>query len=452
MIRYLVLAVLATAVFPGDTAAGARKRPNIIFILVDDMGYADLSCMGGKESKTPHIDRIAKGGVRLTNFYAAAPVCTPSRAALMTGRYPQRCGLEWALGYTAEQFRRKDGKLVPERDMYVPGLPPEQSVLARILRLLGYRCGVLGKWHLGFQPEFNPLRHGFHEYFGVLTGHADYYSYKYFDGTFTLRENEKEGKATGYLTDLLNQKAVDFIERNKEGPFLLYVPHLAVHFPFHVPDRPEQVLTKENFNDGTRKDYLAMLDRVDQGVGMILDALDKHKLAEDTLVIFSSDNGGYKLSDNGPLFHHKATLWEGGVRVPCLMRWPGKLPAGKTIDQMGISMDLTATILAAAGAGKIDRKLDGIDLLPILTGKEKERERAFFWRIDRADRKQKAARQGNWKYIKDGGVEMLFDLEDDIGERRNLFYRHPEVVERLRRLHADWEADVGREAPPFLVK
>jgi arylsulfatase A-like enzyme len=433
--------------------AGGPKRPNVVFILVDDMGYADVGCMGAKDIRTPNIDRLAKEGVKLTNFYAAAPVCTPTRAAFLTGRYQQRVGLEWALGFTAEQSRRKGDQWVNEPDKLVPGLPANESVIAHLLRALGYQCGVFGKWHLGFLPEFNPLRHGFHEYFGVLTGHADYYSYKYFDGTYTLRENDKPGKAEGYLTDLLNQKAADFINRHAKRPFFLYVPHLAVHFPFQVPDRPGQVLTRQNYNDGTRQDYVAMLERVDRGVGMILDALERNRIADNTLVIFSSDNGGYRLSDNGPLFHQKATLWEGGVRVPCLVRWPARLPKGQQVRQMGITMDLTATILAATGAEvPKTRKLDGIDLLPILTGKQKEVERAFFWRIDRADRKQKAARQGRWKYMRDGAIEMLFDLEEDLSERRNLGHRHPEILERLRRLHAQWEVDVDRNPPALRVK
>jgi arylsulfatase A-like enzyme len=195
-----------------------------------------------------------------------------------------------------------------------------------------------------------------------------------------------------------------------------------------------------------------MLERVDQGVGRILETLEKHKLLDNTLVAFSSDNGGYKLSDNQPLFHYKASLWEGGVRVPCLMRWPGKLPAGMTRSQMGITMDLTATFLAAAGALPADGKLDGIDLLPILSGNAQPRERAFFWRIQRSDRQQKAVRQGKWKYLKDASTEFLFDLDADIGERRNLAYQHPELVTRLRQLHAAWEADVDRHSVEIVVK
>lgn len=448
MILLLCCLLLGAAPSPAQ-----EKKPNIVFILIDDMGYADIGCMGSKEIRTPHIDRIAKEGVKLSNFYANAPVCTPTRAGFITGRYQQRVGLEWALGYTAEQYRRTDGKWVPVEDMYVPGLPASPNSIANLLRLAGYRTAAFGKWHLGFLPRYNPLRHGFDEYFGVLTGHADFYTYKYFDGTYVLRENDKEVPAKGYLTDLISQKAVGFIERNKDRPFFLYVPHLAVHFPFQVPDKPGQILTRENATDGTRADYIKMLERVDRGVGAIVASLEKNKLLDNTLLVFSSDNGGYKLSDNQPLFHYKASLWEGGVRVPCLMRWPGKLPAGKTLTQAGITMDLTATFLAVGGA-KIpaDYKLDGIDLMPMLSGKLKEVERTFFWRIGRSDRRQKALRHGKWKYLKEGAIEFLFDLDVDIGERHNLAYQNPELVARLRRLHENWEGEMDRNPPEMLVK
>jgi arylsulfatase A len=429
------------------------SRPNIVFVLVDDMGYGDLGCYGGTDIKTPNIDRLAKEGVRFTDFYANAPVCTPTRAGFMTGRYQQRVGLEWALGFTAEQQRRVGDKWVPEPDKLALGLSPSETFFVRLLKMLDYVCGIFGKWHLGFLPEFNPIRHGFDEYFGVLLGHADYYTHKYFDGTDCLRENDKPAKAKGYLTDLINQRAVNFIDKNAKKPFFLYVPHLACHFPFQVPDQPGQVLTKENYNNGTRKDYIRMLERVDQGVGQMFAALEKHGILDNTLFIFSADNGGYQLSNNGPLFHHKSTLWEGGVRVPCLMRWPAKLAKDKVTHQPGITMDLTATILAAANAKvPADRALDGINLLPILTGATKETERTFFWRIDRTGRKQNAVRHGKWKYIKDDWLELLFDLEKDISERHNLAYRHPEIVAQLRRLHAEWEADVAKSKPAFVVR
>ena len=453
MKRFLLFAVCAFAFLPTSLLAQPAAKPNIVFILADDLGYADLGCYGGKDARTPNIDRLAKEGVRFTDFYSNAPVCTPTRAAFITGRYQQRAGLEWALGFTAEQYRRKGDKWVPEEDKLALGLPTSEVSIARMLRMAGYRAAAFGKWHLGYRIDFNPIRHGFEEYFGVLLGHADYYTYNYFDGTPCLFEGEQPAKARGYLTDLITERAVKFIERQDKTPFFLYVPHLAVHFPFQVPDHPEQKMTKENHNLGTRNDYVSMLERLDQGVGQILNALDKKGLTQNTLVVFSSDNGGYYLSDNRPLFHHKTSLWEGGVRVPCVMRWPAVLSKGMVTNQPGITMDLTSTFLGVAGAKPPQgRKLDGIDLMPILTGKHKPIERTFFWRVDHSDRKQKAVRQGNWKYLKDGMIEMLFDLQTDIGERHNLSYRHPDIVQRLRGLHAEWEADLAKEPPAFVVK
>ncbi len=447
------LACLAALLVPHELAGAEPRRPNIVFVLVDDVGYGDLGCTGATDIRTPHIDRLAKEGVRFTDFYANAPVCTPSRAAFLTGRWQQRVGLEWALGFTAEQQRRVDGKWVEEPDKLALGLPTSETSVARLLKDAGYATAAYGKWHLGFKPEYSPNRHGFDDYFGVLLGHADYYRHNYFDGTHCLYENEKPVKADGYLTDLLNRRAVEFIKRQGKKPFFLYVPHLACHFPFQPPDRPEPALTKENVYSGTRKDYAAMLERVDQGVGQMREALEKQGVLDDTLFIFSSDNGGERLSDNAPLFHHKTSLWEGGIRVPCVMRWPGRLPKGKVISQPAITMDLTATILAAAGVQPAkERPLDGMNLMPILAGEQKEVERTFFWRIDRSGRKQKAVRHGHWKYVQDGMVEMLFDLKEDIGERRDLAYRQPETLTKLKRLLADWEADLARHPPVFFVR
>ena len=447
-----VLAVSSLGALPADAADEAR-RPNVVFVLVDDMGYADAGVLGSEDLRTPHIDRLAREGVRFTDFYANAPVCTPTRAAFITGRYQQRAGLEWAMGFSAEQQRRVGDRWVSEPDKLALGLPATEPSLARSLKGGGYATAIFGKWHLGFRPEYNPLRHGFDEYFGVLLGHNDYYSYRYFDGTYHLYEGTEPAQARGYLTDLINQRAVAYIDRQGKKPFFLYVPYNAVHWPFQVPDRPDQVLTEANKYAGMRRDYVAMMERVDQGVGQLLEALERQGVADDTLFIFSSDNGGERLSNNAPLFSHKTTLWEGGIRVPCLMRWPARLPMGKVTRQPAITMDLTATILAAAGASPDpDRALDGIDLLPIVTGAQPERERTFFWRVERTGRRQKAVRHGSWKYMQDDMVEMLFNLEQDIAERTDLAYRHPDVVARLKTLLADWEAELARTPPPFVVR
>jgi arylsulfatase A-like enzyme len=444
--------------------ADEPRRPNVVFVLLDDFGYSDLGCTGAKDIRTPHIDRLASEGVRFTDFYANAPVCTPTRTAFITGRYQQRVGLEWALGYTAEQFRRVGDRWVEEPDKLALGLPTSEATLPRQLKKAGYTTAAFGKWHLGFAAEFNPLRHGFDEYFGTLLGHADYYRFNYFDGTHHLYEGEKPVKVEGYHTDLVTDRAVAFVERMGRRPFFLYVPYMAVHWPFQPPDRPDPPLTKENRHDGTRRDYVAMVERIDRGVGRMLAVLDKQDVLDDTLFIFSSDNGGERLSNNAPLFNHKATLWEGGIRVPCLMRWPRRLPKGEVTSLPAITMDLTATILAAAGAGagatndaarrddRDGRKLDGIDLLPLLTGERKATPRTFCWRIQRTGRHQKAVRHGDWKFVQDDMVEMLFDLKHDISERRDLAYQHPDVVRQLKKRLADWEADVDSSSPAFRVR
>ena len=446
-ILFAWLAAIAVAL------AAESRPPNIVFVLVDDLGHADLGCQGAKDIRTPNIDRLAREGVRFTDFYANAPVCTPTRCAFITGRWQQRAGFEWALGFTAEQSRRVDGKWVDEPDKLALGLPVSETSIARMLKGAGYATGAFGKWHLGYRPEFNPVRHGFDEYFGVLLGHADYYRYNYFDGTPCLHEGDKPVKAEGYLTDLLNRRATEFIRKNAQRPFFLYVPHLAVHFPYQPPGRPEPPVTKANAYDGSRAIYAQMVERVDTGVGMMLAELARQGVLDNTLFVLSADNGGERYSDNSPLFHHKQTLWEGGIRVTCLMRWPAKLPAGKVVKQPAITMDLTATFLAAAGA-KVSpaRPLDGINLLPILTGAQAPVDRTLAWRIQHLGRHQKAVRHGDWKFIEDAGVGQLFNLAQDIGERRDLSIHQPEKLAELKRRLSDWESELARSEPKFLVK
>ena len=429
----------------------ADARPNIVFVLVDDMGYADLGCMGAKDIRTPHIDRLASEGLKFTDFYANAPVCTPTRTAFITGRWQQRVGFEWAMGFTAEQYRRVNGKWVEEPDKLALGLPSSETTIAELLKKQGYATGAFGKWHLGYQPEHNPTRHGFDEYFGVLLGHADYYRYNYFDGTYCLRDGLEPVKAEGYLTDLINQRAVKFVQQHAKEPYFLYVPYNAVHSPYQPPSRPLPAVTKENMYDGDRQGYSAMLEKVDEGVGMLLAELEKQGVLDNTLFVLSSDNGGERYSDNAPLFNHKQTLWEGGIRVPCLMRWPAKLPRGKVVSQPAITMDLTATFLAAADA-KSTRDLDGINLLPILLGEQPPRERTFCWRVNRSNRQMKAVRHGDWKYVQDAAVEMLFNLKDDIGERRDLAFRRPEILADLKARLKAWEEEMDASPTTFVVR
>jgi arylsulfatase A-like enzyme len=439
--------------FCGAVHAAGTDRPNIVFVLVDDMGYGDLGCYGGKDIRTPHADRVAAEGVKFTDFYANASVCTPTRCGFMTGRWQQRVGMEWAMGYTAEQRRRVNGQWVAEPDMHALGLPAAEVTVADMLKAAGYKTGALGKWHLGYRPEYNPVRRGFDEYFGTLLGHSDYYRYEYFDGTYELREGEKPAKAEGYLTDLLNQRAVQFVRKHAKEPFFLYLAHQAVHAPYQPPGRPDPAVTKENMNDGDRRGYAAMLEKVDEGVGMLLDELDKQGLTGKTLFVLSSDNGGAHFSDNSPLFNGKQSLWEGGIRVPCLMRWPGRLQGGKVTRQMGITMDLTATFVALAAAKAAPgRPLDGIDLLPIAKGEQPEVERTFYWRVGHSGRQQKAVRRGPWKYVLDGGyLPLLFNLEDDVGERRNLAIRRPEIMHDLQQRLKAWESEMDAQEKEIMI-
>ena len=457
----LVVLGIGTGSMPGAGAADDKKNatgkatpPNVIMLLVDDMGYLDVGCMGSPDIKTPNIDRIASEGVRMTDCYASAPVCSLTRAAFLTGQWQQRTGIEWAIGLTSEEAKRVDGELVTVEERFTMGLMPNPSHLTPLLKKHGYGTAAYGKWHLGFKPEHNPIRHGFDEYWGIIGGQCDYYEYYYLGGMKQLYEKTEMTTAKGYITDLINERTVRYIRDESESPFFIYVPYNAVHHPYHVPDDPSQSYTNENKNDGTRAGYIKMVERIDQGVGEMFAALEEKGILDNTLIIFTSDNGGERFSDNGPLFNHKTTLWEGGIRVPCLMRWPeGGLPAGKVTSQPAVTMDLTATILAAAGIPlPTDIAFDGIDLLPILRGDQKEiTDRTFAWRVDRSRRKMKAVRHGDWKYVQDDMVEMLFNLKDDISEREDLYYERFDKVEELRAKLAEWEADVDKDPPAILI-
>ena len=432
-----IVAAQSVALAGGQTAR--EQRPNVVLIITDDVGYGDFGSYGAPDIRTPHIDGLAKDGVRLTDFYANGATCTPTRTGLISGRYQQRFALERPLSGASSA----DGGL---------GLPANGRSLPQLLKDSGYATALVGKWHLGYRPEFSPRAHGFDYFFGFKSGFTDYYQHTDGAGLADLFENDGAVEAKGYMTDLITERSVRFIEQNRQRPFFIDVAYNAAHWPYQPPGQPSTARDNGRhlgpFDDSTatRAQYVAMLEHADQGVGRILAALDRLGLTQNTVVIFTNDNGGEWLSRNTPLFQHKGTVWEGGIRVPAILRWPGRIPAGVVSGQVGITMDLTATILAATATPvPAAARLDGINLLPVLEGRVPAIERTLFWRIS-GPRPQQAVRAGDWKLIFDGGRAMLFNVRTDLGERENMIGRRSDIARRLQPLLATWQQDVDTEA------
>ncbi|MCC6408328.1 MAG: sulfatase [Planctomycetes bacterium] len=411
---------------PGE----GERKPNVVLIVADDLGYADLGVQGARDVRTPNLDRLAAEGVRFTAGYVTAPLCAPSRAALLTGRYGQRFGLETNPG--------------SERDAAAGfGVPRDEPMLAERLKAAGYATAIVGKWHVGYEAELRPQRRGFDSFFGFLSGSSRYVARNLRN---PILRGDEPTKVEGYLTDAFTREAVEFIGAHAEQPFFLYVPFNAVHVPLEAPEPDRERFA--GISDEKRRTFAVMLSKLDSGVGAILAALDEKKLSEDTLVIFLSDNGGAtaeNTSRNAPLRGEKPELYEGGVRVPFLVRWTGKLKAGTVEARPVSSLDVVPTVLAAAGLAKgggrpdgktDDKPLDGVDLVPFLTGKSKARPHdALFWRIG----KDSAARVGDWKLVVHGDQTELYDLTEDLAEKTNLAKRRPEVVAKLRAAYEAWE-------------
>ena len=344
-------------------------RPNFIFILADDLGYADLGCYGGRADCSPNLDRLAAEGLRYTDGYANSSVCSPTRFALATGRWQHRLrgGADEPLSSRAA---RGDSRL---------GLPPSHPTLASLLRDAGYATALVGKWHLGFLPHFGPLKSGYAEFFGTMSGAVDYFLHRDPGGAHDLFEGEQEIHREGYLTALLSERAVQFVERQK-GPFLLSLHYTSPHWPWETrADEAEarRIQSIVHTDGGSVATYLQMIRHMDEGIGRVLDALKRTGAERNTLVVFTSDNGGERYSDTWPLVGKKMDLLEGGIRVPLIARWPERYPAGKTTPQLAITMDWTATMLEAAGvAPHPDYPMDGI----VLQG-ERVIERDLFWRM-----------------------------------------------------------------------
>ena len=441
MRRLVLLAAISGIAFISLHAQPAVPRPNIVLIITDDVGYGDIGSYGAPDIKTPNIDSLAKTGTRLTHFYANGSSCTPTRAGLISGRYQQRFALERPIGNIS----------TADKGM---GLPATGASLPQLLRNSGYATALIGKWHLGYLPQFSPKSHGFDSFFGFKSGYIDYYEHTDGAGLPDLFEGEQPVTANGYMTDLITERSVRFITDHAASPFFLEVAYNAAHWPYQVPDRPSKAagnsrhIVAHDENPGTRADYVQIMERADAGIGRILSELEQRGLAANTLVVFTNDNGGEWLSRNAPLFNRKFSLYEGGIRVPAILRWPGRIPAGVVSTQVGITMDLTATFLSAAGAAvPSDARLEGVDLTPLLRAGAAPQSRTLFWRVNNSGLNQRAVRDGNWKLLLDGTVrELLFDVTKDIGEREDVASTNTAVVRRLHQQLLAWEKDVDAEA------
>jgi arylsulfatase A-like enzyme len=418
----------------------ARAAPHLVFILADDLGYGDLGCYGSADIRTPHLDRLAREGTRLTDCYANAPVCSPTRAAFVTGRYQQRIPLEDALYY------QETGR----------GLPVAGRTLAGDLQGRGYRTALIGKWHLGYDSGRTPNDQGFSRFFGLLGGNHHYFLHMDRIGVPDLFLNREAVQREGYSTDLITDEAIRVLkEQASSQPVFLFISYNAPHFPFQGPDDRDKPVEprKKNWQAGDRATYAAMVERLDAGIGRVLATIDRLGLRDQTLVVFTSDNGGDVHSHNVPLARGKNSLWEGGVRVPAIVRWPGVIPGGTISRQVAVTMDWSATFRRAAGLRADPRAEDGIDLKPWLT-QGRTIERDLFWRTVKGPiRKQveegRAVRSGSWKLIEmESTGRHLFDLRTDIGEQRNLLDQHPEVARRLASKLDEWETSLKAASKP----
>lgn len=408
---------------------GHAQQPNIIYIMTDDMGYADLSCYGRKDYTTPNLDKLASQGMKFTNAYSAAPLCTPTRTAFMTGRYPART----PVGLMEP--------LVPGKRDSVYGLTTDYPSVATLLQTGGYETALVGKWHLGFLPVNGPNRNGFDYFFGIRSGAADYISHKGDSRKHDLYENEKLVYPDGYLTDLIAEKAIDFLKQNHKKPFFLSINFTAPHWPWQAPGSKPYDDTVNFTRGGSPAVFAQMMKSLDNAIGNIMNALDNNQL-KNTIVIFTNDNGGERFSDHGGLAKSKSFLWEGGIKVPAIVRWRGKIKPGSTTNQLAATMDWTATILAAAGINAHkDFPLDGIDLMPVLTGRSQPSDRTLYWRSFQRH-KEKAVREGDWKYLKDEKGEYLFNIATDPGEKNDLKDTNKIIFDKLKQLMADWEKTV----------
>lgn len=440
---FLEAALLSSLALALPGRAQPARRPNIVLILADDLGYGDIGCYGNTQNQTPHLDQMAREGLRFTDFHANGPVCSPTRAALLTGRYQQRMGIEHPIGYQGSGLGAVD-----------------ETTIATRLQQAGYATGLMGKWHLGTQPADHPLKHGFDEFRGHLYSAQDYHSHVNRWGLMDWWHNDQRVFEEGYNTHLITQHSIDFIEAHRSQPFFLMVSHSAIHFPWMTPEDPAYRREGGNYDNlsklGPHEDVApvvkTMVEDLDASVGQILAALKENGLEEDTFVLFTSDNGGYRdywslhpgeISDNGPLRGQKTYVYEGGHRVPAIAWWPGTIAPGQETDATAMTVDFSRTWLEWAGASipapDAPDRLDGISLSPLLRQQERLPERTLFFRTP----SQGAARWNEWKLVwPKGEPAQLYNLAHDLGETSDLAEKHPAIVTQLKEAYLAWQEDV----------
>ncbi len=417
-------------------------KPNIIYIVADDLGFADLGCYGGRQANfgdvSPNIDALARGGLRLTQGYSNSPVCSPTRFAMITLRYQYR--LRGGMEEPINSRSKGNPKL---------GLPPEIPTLHSLVKKDGYETALIGKWHLGYPPVFGPLRSGYDEFYGIMAGGVDYFSHCSGKGDHDLYVGHEEHHEIGYLTDLLSAKAVDYVKRqsatSNQNPFFLSLHYTAPHWPWETRDDAhlaEQV--KDNLfhlDGGNVETYRRMIHHMDEGIGQLVEALKANNLLDNTLIVFTSDNGGERFSDNWPLVGGKMDLTEGGIRVPWIAHWPAQIAPGTVSDQHCMTMDWSATMLDIGG-GQADAAypIDGVSLRSVLSNPKQTFEHPLYWRMNH--RHQRAMREGPWKYLKVDDHEYLFNLDNDERERANLAKVHPERLTAMREQWINWSHTV----------
>lgn len=418
---------LVLALHTFDCRAG--DRPNVVVIMADDLGYEGLGCYGASQIETPHLDRLAAGGVRCTDFHSNGPVCSPTRAAFMTGRYQQRSGVSGVV--TALSHRGR-------------GLALDEQTLGEAMQQCGYRTALFGKWHLGYDPGFNPIRQGFDEYRGFVSGNIDYHRHIDQEGHFDWWRQDRLEDDPGYLTDLITDYGVDFIRRTRDRPFLLVLTHGAPHTPLQVRDSPGfRVVGKLAKRQPRMKvedpiaTYHEMIELLDEGVGRVIAEIDSLGLREKTLIVFCSDNGpSLRFGSAGPYRGGKGSVYEGGHRVPGVFNWRGALPEGADCQETLLTMDLMPTFLELAG-GAAERDLDGVSVLSALRGEELE-PRSVFWKF----KGKSAVRRGGWKLVAQRSGATLYDLSNDPAESVDVSAEHADTAKELQQQLADWEASV----------